>query len=769
MIKKIILSMMLLVSLTAAAQSTGNWKMHPIFVGSDVTNVVDAVDKVYYLASGNLFCYDKATKTNTAINKRNKLNDVNITCMAYDYTDNLLVLGYLNSNVDIITADGQVHNQPQLKDAVLTYSKSINSINCGRDYIFLNTSFGLVILDKANNYQVKEMQSYSYKIYDTNQVGDYIIVSGYGNTLVWYSKATADKSARTTNPGSRGTAGGYGTITPIDDTHFFCKRSGALLRVTMTISGSTVTFTEETLVSATCNNVQPTPSGFIANFKSGSYYYTFDSDGLNGTKVTASAELYSSHPNGDGTIWAVGASGVHVKGSSTYYKPDGLSYSTPYWLAYNKPLNRMYVSNSGPNYISITSYAKSNYVNYYNGSSWVTANNGGAHGNFGCGWLAMDPNDSTTYVQTSYTAGIHVVQNDKKIFTYNAKTIPVTSITSRPNTTFDADGNLWVCTSFNNSDELGFVLPAAKFAAHKTKKAGTSSDWVTFKMSNVNLSVYQQNQLIVANKQKVLVFSPGDYTNPVFFVDASDPTNTSPTVKSYSSFTDDTDQTFDWRYTYEVVEDKEGEVWIGHSEGVYALNPRDALGDDFRVRRMKLSSGALLCEGVAVYGIAVDDDNNKWIATNTAGLLKVNPDGTEILQEFTTANSLLPSNTVYQVEYNPTTKSIFVTTPSGVYEYFTDSEVSEDSYDNTYAFPNPVRPDYTGLVTITKLMSNSNVLITDGDGNIVKRLTSEGGTITWDACDDKGERLPTGTYNVIASQGSVSATDTPVTKIFVIK
>ena len=50
-----------------------------------------------------------------------------------------------------------------------------------------------------------------------------------------------------------------------------------------------------------------------------------------------------------------------------------------------------------------------------------------------------------------------------------------------------------------------------------------------------------------------------------------------------------------------------------------------------------------------------------------------------------------------------------------------------ESYSEVYAYPNPVRPQYGDKVTITGLMSDSNVKITDVAGHyLVLAATPEG-------------------------------------------
>ena len=93
---------------------------------------------------------------------------------------------------------------------------------------------------------------------------------------------------------------------------------------------------------------------------------------------------------------------------------------------------------------------------------------------------------------------------------------------------------------------------------------------------------------------------------------------------------------------------------------------------------------------------------------------------------------------------------------------------SEDLSD-VYAYPNPVRPDYTGWITVTGLMDNTLVKIADAAGNVFFQGRSEGGMLTWDGCDANGDRVRTGVYFVFASHGaSGESSDNCVTKIMVI-
>ena len=117
---------------------------------------------------------------------------------------------------------------------------------------------------------------------------------------------------------------------------------------------------------------------------------------------------------------------------------------------------------------------------------------------------------------------------------------------------------------------------------------------------------------------------------------------------------------------------------------------------------------------------------------------------------------------------SPNSNSVFITTPEGLYEYFSDSSPAESSYDSLFAYPNPVRPDYGGDVTITGMMEGTLVKIADVSGNVIRQLKSTGGMATWDLCDENGEQVKSGVYLVLCSQSNGSD-KAAVTKIAVIR
>ncbi len=145
------------------------------------------------------------------------------------------------------------------------------------------------------------------------------------------------------------------------------------------------------------------------------------------------------------------------------------------------------------------------------------------------------------------------------------------------------------------------------------------------------------------------------------------------------------------------------------------------------------------------------------------------PAGTEVLNTYTSDNSELPDNEVHGICYNPANRSMMISTGKGLCELFlTDSEISGET--NVRAYPNPVRPNFLGNVTIDMLPNQATVKITDTNGRLVRELgTANGGEIVWDLTNSQRKRVPGGIYYVLAGNGHDQESFSKMTKILVVE
>ena len=74
------------------------------------------------------------------------------------------------------------------------------------------------------------------------------------------------------------------------------------------------------------------------------------------------------------------------------------------------------------------------------------------------------------------------------------------------------------------------------------------------------------------------------------------------------------------------------------------------------------------------------------------------------------------------------------------------------------------------MIKIANLMENTFLTITDCDGNVITQMGPVMGSALWDGSGADGERVPTGIYNIYASQGAQPVlTGKPQATVMIIK
>ena len=146
----------------------------------------------------------------------------------------------------------------------------------------------------------------------------------------------------------------------------------------------------------------------------------------------------------------------------------------------------------------------------------------------------------------------------------------------------------------------------------------------------------------------------------------------------------------------------------------------------------------------------VDNDGKKWFGTNGNGVYVISKDNMTEVEHFTTENSGLISNNIGDIEIDENTGEVFIGTDNGLCSYMSGitKVIDEMTKDEVYAYPNPVKPDYTGLITITGLTYNADVKILSSNGALIKEGKSNGRMFTWDGNDKNGHRVASGIYMV---------------------
>ena len=205
-----------------------------------------------------------------------------------------------------------------------------------------------------------------------------------------------------------------------------------------------------------------------------------------------------------------------------------------------------------------------------------------------------------------------------------------------------------------------------------------------------------------------------------------------------------------------VCEDKEGNIWFGTDLGPILLEKSqiEASNPVYTQVKVPRNDGTnyadYLLNKVDITAIAIDAGNRKWMGTSGDGVYLISADNITQLQHFTTDNSELLSNIVYSIVINEKTGEVFFGTDNGLCSFVSDATDinTEMTEDNVWAYPNPVTPDYTGLITIVGLTFNADVKILSSNGALIAEGRSNGGSFTWDGKDKNGNRVASGIYMV---------------------
>ncbi|MBL0072839.1 MAG: hypothetical protein IPP34_13970 [Bacteroidetes bacterium] len=220
-----------------------------------------------------------------------------------------------------------------------------------------------------------------------------------------------------------------------------------------------------------------------------------------------------------------------------------------------------------------------------------------------------------------------------------------------------------------------------------------------------------------------------------------------------------------------ITEDLENEIWLGTGKGVAVIYSPSAVltSTNFDAQQILIKQDGInqyLLESEVVTAIAVDGANRKWIGTESGGVFLMSPDGTEQILNFNEVNSPLLSNYILSIAIDQESGVIYFGTNRGVISYKGDAIAGTGGCSDVLAYPNPVRPDYTGPIAIKGLVPNGSVKITDVSGNLIFETKSNGTQALWYGKNFKGEKAHTGVYLVFSTDEE--GENTCVTKLLFI-
>lgn len=209
----------------------------------------------------------------------------------------------------------------------------------------------------------------------------------------------------------------------------------------------------------------------------------------------------------------------------------------------------------------------------------------------------------------------------------------------------------------------------------------------------------------------------------------------------------------------------EDNAWIGTSRGPALFPDASFIFSDPEGIQPTFENRTLF-EDEQINAVLTDGGNRIWFGTNQ-GVWVYDENTSEQVAVFNEANSPIPSNQIIQMDYNGVNGEVFILTTKGMVSYRSASSIGNRDHRNVTIFPNPVRPEYQGVVGLSGLARNASVKVTDINGNLVTEIEANGGSASWNLTDVKGGRVATGVYLFFSS--SSDGEETYVGKIAVVR
>lgn len=369
--------------------------------------------------------------------------------------------------------------------------------------------------------------------------------------------------------------------------------------------------------------------------------------------------------------------------------------------------------------------------------------------------LDIDPTD-TSHVFVGARSGLYEFKNGKFIKLYNSENSLITSYNNKSKNyqlictiKYDQEGNLWMLNSQSPNNQS--IIEYTK-----------EGEWVSHHQSvlNNNNNSLGSMECLFQDSRDLLWFVNNHYALPSFYCYQPSTGN----INVYKTFINQDETTLSPTYIRCITEDKNNNLWIGTSIGPIMLESKEITNTNPTFTQVKVprNDGTNLADyllaGTDIVCITIDKANRKWFGTNGNGAYFIDSDNITTLQHFTESNSNLLSDNIESIAIDDKSGEVFFGTDKGLCSYQSSSNAINENMDkdNVWAYPNPVKPDYMGNITITGLSINADIKIVTSNGTLVNQGKSNGGIYTWDGCDQKGKRVTSGIYmvEIATSDGS---------------
>ncbi|GGE13808.1 type IX secretion system anionic LPS delivery protein PorZ [Psychroflexus salis] len=375
---------------------------------------------------------------------------------------------------------------------------------------------------------------------------------------------------------------------------------------------------------------------------------------------------------------------------------------------------------------------------------------------------SIDPNNPNRAYISSYIDGLLIVENETLVTRLSQANSGIEGVGGNLSdnrigaSVFTPNGDLYFSNSITEN-------PLKKLTPDGSVETINLSSVITnpTSFSSAKIATDAQGNVYLGTRPAgVLAYQPstntaGRISSEITGVDFPEVTNANPAINA-------------------LAVDNSNRLWIGTSDGLRVMfNPASLFTSNTNINVSPIIiveddgvAQELLFEQ-AITDIVVDGANNKWIGTADSGIFQVSSNGQDVLNQFTIANSPLPSNNITSIAIDGSNGEVYIGTTNGLVSFNSKITDANEDLSDVRVFPNPVRPNYTGEVTVDGLTENANVKITDITGNLVFEQFASGGSIRWDTSAFGKHKVASGVYLVLIT-GS-DEVETEVKKIMIVR
>lgn len=368
--------------------------------------------------------------------------------------------------------------------------------------------------------------------------------------------------------------------------------------------------------------------------------------------------------------------------------------------------------------------------------------------------LDIDPRDEN-HVMAGAKSGVYEFRNGKFIKLWNDANSPIESFNKQSrdyemmlSVMFDSDGNLWALNSQAPTQSIIEYTKDGQWISHK------HDELMKLKYLFPEPQSLGFMQGLMTDSRGLVWFVNNYWGLPSFYAYQSDKDIIKSFVTPYVN--EDGTEVSNIFYVRCIKEDKDNNMWIGTDKGPLMITPDQITASSPVYTQVKVprndgtNYADYLLSGVDTRCIYIDSSNRKWFGTTSNGLYIIDSDNITTLAHFTQENSKLLSNNILSLAFNESTGEMYIGTDRGLCSYtshFADNSQGMTK-DNVWAYPNPVRPGYSGPITITGIENNATVKIVTSNGTLVNEGTAENGQYKWYGLNRNGQRVASGVYMV---------------------